>query len=102
VSKAFTREADDVPELPPLPRQPSSLRPHYAHTLWHWSDRLEAHAEAARRIVGEQKFRVWRIYMAGAAHAFGRGWLSIHQVLAGKPRDDGSIGYPYTRDHLLT
>jgi len=78
-----------------------SLRPHYAHTLWHWSDRLEANAEAARRIVGEQKFRVWRIYMAGAAHAFGRGWLSIHQVLAGKPMDDGSIVYPYTRDHLL-
>ena len=77
-----------------------SLRPHYAHTLWHWVDRLEANAEAARRLVGEQRFRIWRIYMAGSAHAFARGWMGIHQVLAGKPGPDGKLAYPYTRDHL--
>ena len=32
-----------------------------------------------------RSFRVWRIYMAGSAHAFDRGWLSLWQVLAGKP-----------------
>ena len=32
--------------------------------------------------VGEEKFRVWRIYLAGSAHAFDRGWLSIFQLLA--------------------
>ena len=35
--------------------------------------------------VGEERFRVWRIYMAGSAHAFDRGWLSLWQLLAGKP-----------------
>jgi cyclopropane-fatty-acyl-phospholipid synthase len=78
-----------------------SLRPHYARTLWHWVDRLEARADEARRLVGEKRFRIWRMYMAGSAHAFTRGWISIHQVLAGKPHADGRLPYPYTRDHLL-
>ena len=37
------------------------------------------------REVGEERYRVWRIYMAGSAHAFDRGWLSLWQLLAGKP-----------------
>ena len=78
-----------------------SLRPHYARTLWHWVDRLEAGAAAARQLVGEKRYRVWRMYMAGAAHAFGRGWISVYQVLAGRPRLDGGLAYPFTREHLL-
>src|SRR5512135_89801 len=35
-----------------------ALREHYAKTLWHWVDRLEANAAAARAEVGEEKFRV--------------------------------------------
>src|SRR5207253_5039858 len=54
-----------------------ALREHYAKTLWCWLDGLEANAVAARAEVGEEKFRVWRIYLAGSAHAFERGWLSI-------------------------
>lgn len=77
-----------------------SLRPHYARTLWHWVDRLEARHDEARRLVGEQKYRIWRIYMAGSAQAFSRGWMSIHQVLAGKPRADGTLSYPFRRDHI--
>lgn len=77
-----------------------SLRPHYAKTLWHWVDRLEARADQARAIVGEKKYRIWRTYMAGSANAFSYGWISLHQVLAGKPNDDGALNYPYTRDHL--
>jgi len=75
-----------------------ALREHYAKTLWHWTERLEANAEAARREVGEERFRVWRIYMAGSAHAFDRGWLSLWQVLAGKPLPDGRLPHPLTRD----
>lgn len=76
------------------------LRPHYARTLWHWVDRLEAHSEAAKEIVGEEKYRVWQIYMAGSAHAFERGWMSIFQILAGKPMADGKLPYPLTREHV--
>ena len=77
-----------------------SLRPHYAKTLWHWVDRLEANAERARELVGERRYRVWRIYMAGSAHAFDRGWISIFQILGGKRLADGSMPYPLTREHV--
>jgi len=77
-----------------------ALREHYARTLWHWVDRLEASADAARREAGEEKFRVWRIYLAGSAHAFDRGWLSIFQLLAGKPLADGRLPHPPTREYM--
>jgi len=77
-----------------------ALREHYARTLWHWVDRLESNADAARAEVGEEKFRVWRIYMAGSAHAFDRGWMSLWQLLAGKPLADGSLPHPLTRDYM--
>lgn len=77
-----------------------ALREHYAKTLWHWVDRLEAHADAARAEVGEEKYRIWRIYMAGSAHAFDRGWLSLWQLLAGKPLADGRLPHPLTREYM--
>ncbi len=77
-----------------------ALREHYARTLWNWLDRLEANAEAARREVGEERFRVWRIYLAGSAHAFDRGWLSIFQLLVGKPLPDGRLPHPATREYM--
>jgi len=77
-----------------------ALREHYARTLWHWVDRLEANADAARAEVGEEKFRVWRIYMAGSAHAFDRGWMSLWQLLAGKPLADGRLPHPLTREYM--
>lgn len=76
------------------------LRPHYAKTLWHWVSRLEARQEDARRIVGERLYRIWRIYMAGSAHAFDRGWISIFQILGARPLADGSLPYPLTREHV--
>ena len=76
------------------------LREHYARTLWHWVDRLEKNSEAARREVGEERFRIWRIYLAGSAHAFDRGWLSIFQLLAGRPLPDGRLPHPATRDYM--
>jgi cyclopropane-fatty-acyl-phospholipid synthase len=76
------------------------LREHYARTLGHWVDRLEANADAARHEVGEEKFRIWRIYLAGSAHAFERGWLSIFQLLAGKPLPGGRLPHPPTREYM--
>jgi cyclopropane-fatty-acyl-phospholipid synthase len=77
-----------------------ALREHYGKTLWHWVERLEANADAARTEVGEEKFRIWRIYMAGSAHAFERGWLSLWQLLGGKPLRDGRLPHPLTRDFM--
>ncbi|MCW5605337.1 MAG: class I SAM-dependent methyltransferase [Burkholderiales bacterium] len=76
-----------------------NLRPHYAKTLWHWVERLDAHREAALAEVGEKNYRIWRIYMAGSAHAFERGWMSVYQILASRA-DDGECPFPLTRGHL--
>jgi cyclopropane-fatty-acyl-phospholipid synthase len=77
-----------------------SLRPHYARTLWHWVERLEASRDVALASVGEKAYRIWRIYMAGSAHAFERGWMSVYQVLAGKPTADGRLALPLSRDYI--
>jgi cyclopropane-fatty-acyl-phospholipid synthase len=76
------------------------LRPHYAQTLWHWVDRLEAGRDPARAIVGEKRLRTWLIYMAGSAHAFTRGWISVYQLLGIKMEPDGAAAYPPTRAHV--
>jgi len=77
-----------------------SLRPHYAKTLWQWVSRLEARKAEAIALVGEKKYRIWQIYMAGSAWAFERGWLSIYQLLAGRPDDTGRVLRPWTREHV--
>jgi cyclopropane-fatty-acyl-phospholipid synthase len=77
-----------------------ALREHYAKTLWHWVARLEGNGDLARREVGEERYRIWRIYMAGSAHAFDRGWLSLWQLLAGKPHADGRLPHPLTREYM--
>ena len=82
------------------PVDAESLREHYARTLWHWVDRLEANADIARAEVGDERYRIWRIYMAGSAHAFDRGWLSLWQVMAGKAMPDGRLPHPLTRDYM--
>jgi cyclopropane-fatty-acyl-phospholipid synthase len=62
-----------------------NLRPHYARTLWAWSDALEAQLDAARALVGERTLRAYRLYLAGSAVAFERGWMALHQTLASHP-----------------
>jgi cyclopropane-fatty-acyl-phospholipid synthase len=90
-----------------------SLRPHYARTLWAWSDALEQQLDAAAGLVSEQTLRAYRLYLAGSAMAFERGWLALHQVLLAKPNGqieaDSETGvprgaqsaYPFTREHIL-
>lgn len=82
------------------PIDAEALREHYAKTLWCWVDRLEARADEARAEIGDERFRIWRIYMAGSAHAFDRGWLSLWQILAGKPHPGGRLPHPLTRDYM--
>ena len=59
--------------------------------------RLEANAERAAEVAGAERYRVWRIYLAGMALAFDRGWLSVAQVLAYKPCSDHPAPRPWTR-----
>ncbi|MCC2595202.1 class I SAM-dependent methyltransferase [Pusillimonas sp. MFBS29] len=89
-----------------------NLRPHYARTLWAWSDALEAQLPQARQTLpneqGERSLRAYRIYLAGCAMGFEHGWIALHQVLA-QPRGPGrsdeldypeDIAYPWRRDYI--
>ena len=79
-----------------------SLRLHYARTLEHWSQRLEHNLEAAAKQVPEQTLRIWRLYLAGCAYAFARGWINIDQILATKAYADGSLELPATRRDIYS
>jgi cyclopropane-fatty-acyl-phospholipid synthase len=85
-----------------------NLRPHYARTLWAWSDGLESQLPRAAELTGEQVVRAYRLYLAGSAMSFEQGWISLHQILATNPTgraDDGPMrgaqsDYPFRRDHM--
>ena len=77
-----------------------TLRLHYAKTLGHWSQRLEGHLDAARAAAGEKRVRIWRIYLAGCAHAFERNWVTIHQVVATKSDNPAHNPLPWTREYM--
>ncbi|WP_447921164.1 class I SAM-dependent methyltransferase [Achromobacter aegrifaciens] len=91
-----------------------NLRPHYARTLWAWSDALEAHLPEAARILGgeqgERSLRAYRLYLAGCAMGFEHGWIALHQVL-GQPPATGrtdeldnppDLAYPWRRDYMYS
>ncbi|MEO7242723.1 MAG: class I SAM-dependent methyltransferase [Variovorax sp.] len=97
-----------------------NLRPHYARTLWAWSDALEAHLPEARAILQQRAaitrvqsdadptdapaaplpvdasdqagriLRAYRLYLAGSAMSFEQGWIALHQMLAIRP--DEKVG----------
>lgn len=90
-----------------------NLRPHYARTLWAWSDSLEAQLDAASKILtgeqGARSLRAYRLYLAGCAMAFEQGWILLHQVLAQHDVIKGNSheldypegqAYPWRRDYM--
>lgn len=81
-------------------RDIESLREHYALTLRRWVHRLEARHDDACRLVGEQTYRVWRLYMAGSAHGFASGKLGVIQTLLSSPGKSGNAHLPLTRADL--
>lgn len=77
-------------------RDVESLREHYIRTLRQWVQRLETHADEVRRLTDDVTYRIWRLYMAGAAYAFQTGQTTIYQSLLAKP-DAGESRMPLTR-----
>lgn len=82
-------------------RDVESLREHYALTLQAWVANLEANWDKAVAASSAGRARIWRLYMAGSALAFGANRLGINQVLAVKPTPRGDSGMPRTRAELL-
>lgn len=74
-----------------------NLRLHYAMTLEHWAQRFEQHTQVLQNLVDEKTFRIWRVYLAGCAHAFRHHWVALHQVVA---THEGHNPLPLTRDYM--
>lgn len=93
-----------------------NLRPHYARTLWAWSDALEARLDEAMKVLlstgdalrADKVLRAYRLYLAGCAMSFEQGWISLHQILATRPSGELGEGaargaqseYPFTRGYM--
>lgn len=69
-------------------RDTEALREHYALTLRRWVDNLAADPERAIAEVGEERERIWRLYMTASALAFERGDISVHQMVTVLPEHE--------------
>jgi len=78
-------------------RDVESLREHYTLTLRHWVRRLEEHHDQDAALVGEETYRVWRLYMSASAYGFRTGRIGIIQSLLAKPNAGGFVELPRTR-----
>lgn len=77
-----------------------NLRPHYAKTLEHWSDRLEERLADAAKLVDQKTLRVWRLYLMGCSYGFSQGWMNIYQILASRHGQAGRTNLPWTREFM--
>jgi len=80
-------------------RDVESLREHYPLTLRRWVANLTGAWDDAVAEVGEQRARVWRLYMLGSALGFEEGDVTVYQVLSA--RDGAPHGLPLQRVDAL-
>lgn len=76
-------------------RDVENLRYHYAKTLRHWVQRLEANHPFALSYVSEETYRVWRFYMVTCAMEIETESTGIYQILSSK-RGSDSLPVPQT------
>ena len=72
----------------------------YARTLLEWQHRFESNIERARELGGDERVRVWRIYLRVSRQGFESGFMSVYQVRAVKPVYSGEyvvLTYGYGR-----
>lgn len=61
-----------------------SLRRHYAKTLDIWTQNFEERKDEISKLVDEEMFRIWRVYLAGCAYVFEHDKASIYQIVCRK------------------
>jgi cyclopropane-fatty-acyl-phospholipid synthase len=75
-------------------RHEENLREHYARTMAGWCANLDDHWDEAVSEVGEQRARVWRLYMAACQLGFERNNIQLHQVLGVRLGEYGEASMP--------
>ena len=61
-----------------------AMRPHYVRTIRAWLANLEENAAEAEKVIGAERVRLWRLYLAGGALAFEEGRMGVDQILAAR------------------
>jgi cyclopropane-fatty-acyl-phospholipid synthase len=61
-----------------------SMRAHYVRTIRAWLDNLERKLPEVEAIIGTERARLWRLYLAGGALAFEEGRMGVDQILAAR------------------
>jgi cyclopropane-fatty-acyl-phospholipid synthase len=56
-----------------------SLQPHYAKTLDHWAEALEAHKNEAIAVQSEEVYERYMHYLTGSAKGFRIGYIDVNQ-----------------------
>ena len=76
-----------------------NLRRHYAQTCALWANNFEKNTALIKTLVDDRRYRIWRIYLAGCAHAFTHDWISINQIVCCKAgRQAERLGW--SRDYM--
>ena len=67
-----------------VPDHVEGFAPDYARTLAEWAARLDARLDEAIALAGEERVRVWRVYLRAARRGFESGFTSVYQVRAAR------------------
>jgi cyclopropane-fatty-acyl-phospholipid synthase len=78
-----------------------SLREHYVWTVRPWLQTLQERRAEAVALIGDEQYRVWLLYLAGAALAFAENRMGVHQILMVRPDATGGTGLPPGRPAVL-
>lgn len=71
-----------------------NLHSDYAETLRHWAMRLDENLEEAIRMGGEERVRVWRLYLRAARNGFETGLTGVYQMLCSHPLTEPPASSP--------
>jgi cyclopropane-fatty-acyl-phospholipid synthase len=76
-----------------------NLRRHYAQTLAIWVHNFETQAEQVKQHIDAERYRAWRLYLAGCAYSFKHDQMSIYQLVCHKA---GRLGdaLPWSRRYM--
>jgi cyclopropane-fatty-acyl-phospholipid synthase len=61
-----------------------SMRDDYVRTIRAWLGNLEENFADVRKLIGQERARLWRLYLAGGALAFEEGRMGVDQILAAR------------------
>lgn len=74
-----------------------NLRLHYSMTLDEWLKRFTAHKKQVVKMLGEDFFRMWSLYLAGSSASFRYGDLDLTQLVFSKGLNND---LKLTREHI--